>query len=138
MTSKDEAARFLAVRARDRVVEYLTHGAVRPARAKRLDVRALLRADVFEVEIVCYARDRYGRQLGKVFPVHADGTCVAPKIGVSLMLLDEHLAVPYDGKGARLDEAAMIAALLVEPPARGPFAPDPLIAGVVDQSAFVG
>ena len=33
MTSKDQAARDLAIRARDRVVEHLTHGGVWPARA---------------------------------------------------------------------------------------------------------
>jgi len=113
MTSKDQAARDLAVRARDRVVEHLTHGAVRPAGAKRLDVRALLQADVFRVELDLYGREKYGRQLGKVFPVDADG--VVSRASASRMLLDERLAVPYNGKGARLDEAAMIAALSAGP-----------------------
>ena len=105
MTSKTPAAKALAVRARDRVIEFLTNSFLTGGAANRAAVRALLQSDVFLVDLDLRSRDKYGRQLGHVYSA-ADGTQSA-----SDMLIAERLAVRYDGKGPRMDEAAMVEAL---------------------------
>lgn len=109
MDAECARARSLAVRARDRVVAHLTHNALPApplgaAALTRVQLRKALDARVCLVHVEVHGTDRYGRCLGDLRPFSgAVGPASAGSGGsAAALLLEERLACPYDGKGARL------------------------------------
>lgn len=90
MGAPDVYDRARAVRARNRLIQFLTSGGVvldAAADYKRGDIDAALAADTYLVWLECGATEKYGRTLARVFP-ETDPNCAND------LLVSEGLALP--------------------------------------------
>lgn len=104
ITSKNPLAKELAVRARNRAIQYLTsNDIIISNHTKRSEVRELLQAKTYIINVKFEGVDKYGRNLGIVSKINGET--------LASVLLNEKLALPYDG-GKRLDDAEQVRLLL--------------------------
>jgi endonuclease YncB( thermonuclease family) len=99
--SKSTLAKDFALRARNRVIHYLTQNSIEVSNSTtRAQIRELLNKNVYIIYIKFNGQDKYGRTLGDVYlNMNSDS--------VSTILLNEKLALAYDG-GKRLDEIEQV------------------------------
>jgi endonuclease YncB( thermonuclease family) len=101
MTSKNQIAKDFAIRARNRVISYLTLNKIEVQNnMTRSQIRELLAKDVYIIYVKFNAQDKYGRTLGDVYLTENSES-------VSTLLLNEKLVLSYNG-GKRLDEIEQV------------------------------
>lgn len=96
--SKNQAAKDMAVKARNRVIELVTGLAVDATLKTKKDIEKMLDADVHLVWLHCLEMDKYGRVLAHVYP---SSNRVK---SISEVLLDEKLAYAYSGETKKTEQ----------------------------------
>ena len=104
MTSHSIPIKRLAIQARDRLIDLITClGASTQLRCKH-DIDCFLDKSTYMVRIECGKFDKYGRLLGRIFPVVADVAGSSSSIeSFNEILVLEKLAYRYNG-GTKLSE----------------------------------
>eukprot|EP00798_Chlamydomonas_sp_ICE-L_P019679 gene19679-26366_t len=101
ITSKNNEIKERAIRARNRLVEYLTGVKLDPCKPyTRTQIEKAVCENVNVVWVECYEQEKYGRTLANLYP-DCNG-CAS----VAQVLLDEKLAYAYDG-GRKMSESDM-------------------------------
>ena len=97
MTSKNSDAKDYALRARNRVINFLTNNNIQVSNStKRSQIRELLDNNIYLIYVKFLGQDKYGRTLGDVYLNENSES-------ISNILLNEKMAIPYSG-GKRLDD----------------------------------
>lgn len=101
LRSKSEEGLRFALEARIRLISMITKQPVEMfADMSRSDFRDYLDSDLYTVELVCGADDKYGRTLTKMYLDDSQET-------LGHKLIEEGMAVEYNG-GTKMSEASMV------------------------------
>ena len=99
MTSKDTVLKDFAELARNRLIAYITDGAVqldKNVHYTRNTIIQKLESDVYLVYLACSKMDKYGRILAQVYK-NAPAAAALESESANDMLIREGYALPYDG-----------------------------------------